>query len=58
VFANKQDLPTALTLAEISNLLGLSNIKNRQWAIFKSSATKGFGLEEGLDWLSNAIRKE
>lgn len=55
VFANKQDLPGALTEAEVSNALGLDTLKQRQWAIFKTSAIKGVGLHEGLDWLVNAI---
>lgn len=56
VFANKQDLPDVLTEAEVSEGLGLSSLRNRQWAIFKSSALKGTGLVEGLDWLANAIQ--
>jgi ADP-ribosylation factor-like protein 1 len=55
VFANKQDLPGALTEAEVSNALGLDTLKQRQWSIFKTSAIKGHGLHEGLDWLVNAI---
>jgi len=56
VFANKQDLPGALTDAQVSEALGLSNLKNRQWSIYKASAIKGEGLYEGLDWLVNALR--
>jgi len=56
VFANKQDLQGALTDAQVSEALGLSNLKNRQWSIFKASAIKGEGLYEGLDWLVNALR--
>jgi len=33
----------------------LHKIKNRQWSIFKTSAIKGEGLFEGLDWLSNTL---
>jgi len=55
VFANKQDLPNAMTDAEVSDALGLPALRGRQWAIFKSSAVKGTGLLEGLDWLTNAI---
>jgi ADP-ribosylation factor-like protein 1 len=54
VFANKQDLPGALSDAEITEQLGLSSIKNRTWAIFKASALNGTGLFEGLDWLADA----
>ncbi|KAI8976984.1 ADP-ribosylation factor-like protein [Pilobolus umbonatus] len=50
VFANKQDMEGALGAAEIADALGLSTIKNRQYSIFKTSATKGEGLTEGLDW--------
>ena len=58
VFANKQDLPDTLNEAQVSEALGLPSLKNRQWAIFKTSATKGVGLVEGLDWLANAIQSQ
>ncbi|EGG18791.1 ARF-like protein [Cavenderia fasciculata] len=47
VFANKQDLPGALTEAQVSEGLKLSQLKNRQWSIVKTSAIKGVGLYEG-----------
>ncbi|PVU96435.1 hypothetical protein BB561_001167 [Smittium simulii] len=50
VFANKQDVTGAMTAAEISESLGLTRLKNRQWAIYRTSAIKGEGLSEGLDW--------
>ncbi|KAN0061846.1 Arf GTPase arl1 [Thecaphora frezii] len=56
VFANKQDLPGALNEGEVSDKLGLAELKDRQWSIFKCCATKGEGLEAGLDWLVNAIQ--
>lgn len=57
VFANKQDLPTALKPEEVAEHLGLSSgIKDRQWAIFKTSAITGDGLYDGLDWLVNTLR--
>ena len=55
VFANKQDLPDAMTVAEISNSLGLSTLRNRDWFIQPTSAPAGDGLYEGLDWLSKAV---
>lgn len=55
MFANKQDLPGALTAQQVSEELGLSTIRNREWAIFKTSATKGEGLNSGLDWLVATI---
>jgi len=45
-----QDLPGALDDAAVTEALNLHKIKNRQWAIFKTSAIKGEGLFEGLDW--------
>lgn len=56
VYANKQDLPGALDDAKISEALELHKIKNRQWSIFKTSAIKGDGLFEGLDWLSETLK--
>jgi len=50
VFANKQDMGGAMTAAEVSDALGLGTLKNRQWSIYKTSAVKGDGLTEGLDW--------
>ncbi|KAD3068055.1 hypothetical protein E3N88_35935 [Mikania micrantha] len=50
IFANKQDLSGALDDAAVTETLELHKIKNRQWSIFKSSAIKGEGLFEGLDW--------
>ncbi|EIE25145.1 hypothetical protein WJX75_001945 [Coccomyxa subellipsoidea] len=56
VYANKQDLPGALDDAAVAEGLNLHSIKNRDWAIFKTSAIKGEGLFEGLDWLSNQLK--
>ncbi len=50
VFANKQDLEGAMTPSEISNALGLSTLKNRTFSIFRTSALKGEGLEEAMEW--------
>lgn len=55
VFANKQDLPGAMKVQEVTDRLGLNKIRNRQWFIQGSSAPSGAGLFEGLDWLVNAL---
>jgi ADP-ribosylation factor-like protein 1 len=39
-----------MTSAEVSEALGLPLLTHRQWQIFRCSATKGEGLNEGLDW--------
>ncbi|KAM7508399.1 hypothetical protein LguiA_018852 [Lonicera macranthoides] len=51
-----EDLPGAIDDAAITEALELHKIKNRQWSIFKTSAIKGEGLFEGLDWLSNTLK--
>lgn len=50
VFANKQDMEQAMTPTEVANALGLPALKDRKWQIFKTSATKGIGLEEAMEW--------
>ena len=55
VFANKMDLPNAMNAAEVSTGLGLVDIRDRQYAIFQSSATQGHGVNEGLDWLVTVL---
>ena len=55
VFANKQDLPQAMTAAEVTEKLGLHNLRHRQWFIQSACATTGDGLYEGLDWLSRTL---
>lgn len=50
VFANKQDMEQAMTPAEVANSLGLPALKDRKWQIFKTSATKGTGLDESMEW--------
>jgi len=57
VFANKQDLPNAMNAAELTDKLGLHNLRNRQWYIQATCATQGHGLYEGLDWLSAQLSK-
>jgi len=58
VFANKQDLPNAMSAAELTDKLGLNQLRNRHWYIQATCATQGNGLYEGLDWLSNELAKK
>ena len=55
VFANKSDLPVAVSAQEISNLLHLDEIRNHDWHIQACSAILGDGLSEGIDWLCDKI---
>lgn len=56
VLANKQDMAGCLTVAEVHQALGLDALKDRTFQIFKTSATKGEGLDQAMDWLSNALQ--
>jgi ADP-ribosylation factor protein 1 len=56
IFANKQDLPHAMSVNEITQRLGLDQLlRHRQWTIQGCCATSGDGLYEGLDWLTNTL---
>jgi len=55
VLANKQDLPNAMSVAEVTDKLGLQSMRNRKWYIQATCATSGDGLYEGLDWLAHAV---
>eukprot|EP00210_Caulerpa_lentillifera_P001066 g1028.t1 len=58
VFANKQDLPKAMTAADLTDKLGLNSLRQRSWYIQGTCATSGEGLYEGLDWMSANIAKK
>ena len=55
VFANKQDLPGALSDQDIAEVLELDNIKNRHWSIQACSAVTGEGLLGGVEWIVSDI---
>ncbi|KAL5280781.1 arf1 family protein [Megaselia abdita] len=57
VFANKQDLPNSMVATEIVEKLRLSHIRQRKWFIQSTCAIQGYGLYEGLDWLSSQLLK-
>eukprot|EP01129_Flabellula_baltica_P004190 TRINITY_DN1433_c0_g1_i1.p1 TRINITY_DN1433_c0_g1~~TRINITY_DN1433_c0_g1_i1.p1 ORF type:complete len:191 (-),score=28.84 TRINITY_DN1433_c0_g1_i1:72-617(-) len=56
VLANKQDLPHALEVGELSQRLGIDDIRDRPIHIQNCCATTGGGLTEGFDWLSEQLK--
>uniref|UniRef100_A0A8C7LUR6 ADP-ribosylation factor 5 n=1 Tax=Oncorhynchus mykiss TaxID=8022 RepID=A0A8C7LUR6_ONCMY len=58
VFANKQDLPNAMAVSDLTDKLGLQSLRSRVWHVQATCATQGTGLYEGLDWLSNELSKQ
>ncbi|XP_014672161.1 PREDICTED: ADP-ribosylation factor-like protein 2 [Priapulus caudatus] len=55
VFANKQDLPGALSADDIRQILELDEIKTHHWQIYHCSAVTGENLLEGIDWVIDDI---
>jgi len=60
VFANKQDLPNAINASQITDKLGLHQIRPsyRPWHVQACCATTGDGLYEGFDWISSILKKK
>lgn len=60
VYANKQDLPNAKSIAEIEEKINFQQIcgTKHPYKIFPSVATDGSGLYEGLDWLCDIMTQE
>ncbi|XP_022918649.1 ADP ribosylation factor 4-like [Onthophagus taurus] len=56
VLANKQDLPNAMNMDELKEKLELTKLKNNCF-LQSTCATKGSGLYEGFDWLSNELSR-
>ena len=57
VFANKQDLPQAMNTAEVTDKLGLVNMRARDWFIQATCAVTGDGIVDGLEWMANTLKK-
>ncbi|XP_016331930.1 ADP-ribosylation factor 4b [Sinocyclocheilus anshuiensis] len=57
VLANKQDLPKAMAVHELTDRLGLHALRGRQWFVQATCAVQGSGIYEGLDWLSDQLSK-
>uniref|UniRef100_A0A493TSV9 ADP ribosylation factor 5 n=1 Tax=Anas platyrhynchos platyrhynchos TaxID=8840 RepID=A0A493TSV9_ANAPP len=57
VFANKQDMPNAMAVSELTDKLGLQALRSRTWYVQATCATQGTGLYDGLDWLSHELSK-
>lgn len=59
VFANKQDMPHALTPSQVAERMALYSLpRSREWYIQGASAKRGDGLYEGLDWICGALKKK
>ena len=57
-FANKSDLPNAKNEQELAMHMKLDQITDRPWHIQGSSAVDGTGVTEGINWLSEIIKRK
>lgn len=55
ILANKQDLPAATAIDEISRRLQLSSITSRPLKLLGISALTGLGVENGMRWLLDVV---
>ena len=57
VLANKQDLGI-MSVAEVTEKLGLYNMKGREWYVQGTCAHTGSGIFDGMDWLCKTVGKK
>ncbi|KAB1226930.1 ADP-ribosylation factor 1 [Morella rubra] len=57
VFANKKDIPNAMSTSEITAKLGLTPDIGCRWHVQATCGTSGEGLNEGFSWLIENISK-
>merc|ERR1712070_858108 len=58
VFANKQDLMSAVPAEEITDKMNLMAVKDRSWQIQPASAKQGTGLEDGMNWMMKQMAEK
>lgn len=58
IFANKQDLPKAMSASDLMTAFELSKLpRTRTWHVQPAVAKSGDGLYEGLDWLAKQVNE-
>ena len=58
VLANKQDLPNAASVTQVTDALQLHKLRQRKWFVQGSCAVSGDGLTEGFTWLADTIKAQ
>uniref|UniRef100_A0A3Q4B536 ADP-ribosylation factor-like protein 3 n=1 Tax=Mola mola TaxID=94237 RepID=A0A3Q4B536_MOLML len=56
IFANKQDLVTAMPASELAESLNLHTIRDRMWQVQACSAVTVEGLQDGMTWVCRNIK--
>ena len=58
VYANKQDCANAASTGKLAESLGLRSLSRaNEWLIQPASALTGDGVYEGLEWLTQALKR-
>ena len=57
ILANKQDLPRAVSPADLAGKLGLDKVRNRKWHIQGTSALSGEGVYHAMQELSTLVKE-
>ena len=57
ILANKQDLPQAVSPADLAGNLGLDKVRNRKWHIQGTSALSGEGVFQAMQELSTLVKE-
>ncbi len=57
IFANKNDKNNSMSVKEIEEKLKLNLLKVRSYHVQSTCATTGDGLFEGLDWLTEELKR-
>ena len=56
VYANKQDVNGCLSVSDLTDMLDLTLVEDREWYVQGCSASTGKGVYEGLDWLVESLK--
>ena len=58
VFANKNNLPGAMTALKVKQKLELNKHMNREWYVQSTCADYEEGIVDGFDWLAKTIKNK
>ncbi|GIQ83397.1 small GTPase superfamily, ARF type [Kipferlia bialata] len=57
VLANKQDLPSAMSVDQVTECLHLRDLAGREWRVQPTVGTRGRGVKAGFKWLGKQLRR-
>ena len=57
VVANKQDVPGAMSMFQVADTLGLSEIRDRRWCVQAACAPSGEGIHEAMGEMAKLVKE-